>query len=763
MPSNANDLKVVLQAQQARDLAPNITDQVIREMKSSLIFKYTWEELLQSAPTALSCIGACLAASSSPKAAITLTPPTDKGFQYLRYNSVQANLVECANMGRFAFIEAETCMGIIRQFSKVADNKINTIFAIIGSPMDAKKMLKPQLNAVKDSAQNCLQASQAMDKKFEDWLLYVCEMHAACVEQENTSRDQLLSNEICLAAEQTRLDYQKDAVDEARKVSDTMGEQIKLASEAFKKASDEFPTGWDLMGQQIVGDLAGALTMGLNAAFPALMESLNPMAKFKTGADIVGSFINPSKEFGAPVTNGSGSSTTSVTRSQALPPQAADPAYNYIIKLHALFSTIYAILNGSDGNINWHMAVQGDGEGLKSGIMFLQTMMQSHKEWFKTVATTEEPSQTLRTILDVSARVVSEIFEEVIKTKSAGYKWPTKESEAVKKWQSDFAAQYERVNTIMATARSFPGAPANEVPLWAPLDPAMQNAQIDAKTAQAQVVLESARNRLTTTQDMLSTTQTNYSKAVEFLVSQQNKLDEVQAELTRPTSSTLTLTDIKAILIQCIKLVINMKQQITNLVRFFKTINAVIGMSFKYHVDPFLETVKAIVAADGTDPNKDLKIGNYTFSDFQASQVYSAVITIRSYFGVFGDIASMWCELSIMTIMPGLRLCDELSAIGGENNSGRMKKQVANLEKWSREASDRVYKLAHDKQQKILGSMSDRIDEIKQTTNQIEALPEAIRKAITKGTETTKEAAMEFIKEKEKAAPLNRFAMTNDE
>ncbi|KAH7309277.1 hypothetical protein BKA65DRAFT_519536 [Rhexocercosporidium sp. MPI-PUGE-AT-0058] len=59
-----------------------------------------------------------------------------------------------------------------------------------------------------------------------------------------------------------------------------------------------------------------------------------------------------------------------------------------------------------------------------------------------------------------------------------------------------------------------------------------------------------------------------------------------------------------------------------------------------------------------------------------------------------------------------------------------------------------------------MGGMSDRIDQIKQTTTKIEAPPEPTRKAITQGTETTKQAALEYIKEKEKAAPLARFEVT---
>jgi hypothetical protein len=84
MPSDAQDLQVVLDAQQKRDMAPNVTSQVVNEMKNSLIFQMNWEELLQSAPTAISCMGACFVASSSPKAVVMLKPREGKPFTYLK-------------------------------------------------------------------------------------------------------------------------------------------------------------------------------------------------------------------------------------------------------------------------------------------------------------------------------------------------------------------------------------------------------------------------------------------------------------------------------------------------------------------------------------------------------------------------------------------------------------------------------------------------------------------------------------------------------
>jgi hypothetical protein len=129
------------------------------------------------------------------------------------------------------------------QDHKLTRRQINDIIPTIADPPSAKKMLRPQLETLGRGAQTCLDASIAMDKKFTDWLLYVCEMHAACVQQESTTRETLLSNEICLAAESTRLDYQKSTVEEAKKAQELLGKQVNVASEAFKKASDEFPTG----------------------------------------------------------------------------------------------------------------------------------------------------------------------------------------------------------------------------------------------------------------------------------------------------------------------------------------------------------------------------------------------------------------------------------------------------------------------------------------------------------------------------------------
>ncbi|KAJ4380921.1 hypothetical protein N0V85_008717 [Neurospora sp. IMI 360204] len=221
--------------------------------------------------------------------------------------------------------------------------------------------------------------------------------------------------------------------------------------------------------------------------------------------------------------------------------------------------------------------------------------------------------------------------------------------------------------------------------------------------------------------------------------------------------------EIKRVLIECIKLIINLKQQVTNLVRFFKAMEALVEMCIKFQVEPFLQTVNAIVAADGTDPNKDLKIGDYTYTDFQRSQLYSAAVTMRAYFGVFGDIAKMWVQLSKDSIMPGLRMCDELSVtVDDKDGAAQMRRKIADLNQWSTDAVDRVKKIAQEKQQAIMDGMQSRIDEVAETTKQITPLPEPTVKAITAGTEVTKQAALTHITEKAEKSPFSRFVISDD-
>lgn len=73
--------------------------------------------------------------------------------------------------------------------------------------------------------------------------MFTCELHAACVGTESSTAEQLRATEIGLAVEQSRFDTQKNTVAEAKAASERLGKTLDTTTEAFKKASDEFPSG----------------------------------------------------------------------------------------------------------------------------------------------------------------------------------------------------------------------------------------------------------------------------------------------------------------------------------------------------------------------------------------------------------------------------------------------------------------------------------------------------------------------------------------
>ena len=111
------------------------------------------------------------------------------------------------------------------------------------SPQDAKILLPQQLETLGDSATTCYKAAKEIDLKFEEWLYHVCELHVACIATQTSTNDKLIANDIERSATQISIDYQKVSVAQLEKTTKKLEEQLNVTTEAYRKASEEFPTG----------------------------------------------------------------------------------------------------------------------------------------------------------------------------------------------------------------------------------------------------------------------------------------------------------------------------------------------------------------------------------------------------------------------------------------------------------------------------------------------------------------------------------------
>ncbi|KAM0080268.1 hypothetical protein ACKRZS_007571 [Fusarium odoratissimum] len=137
----------------------------------------------------------------------------------------------------------------------------------------------------------------------------------------------------------------------------------------------------------------------------------------------------------------------------------------------------------------------------------------------------------------------------------------------------------------------------------------IETVQVQAKTAQAQAVIESAKTRLHAASEALAATRETYQNSTGILVEQQERLDHVNAKMESLKNSAPEMNAIMGILVQAIATMLKIKTEIVNLVRFFNAISVAVRFVMEKYVNPYVDTIKA-----GNDGDK---IGPYSMLDFQ--------------------------------------------------------------------------------------------------------------------------------------------------
>ncbi|RBQ78079.1 hypothetical protein FVER14953_03472 [Fusarium verticillioides] len=306
--------------------------------------------------------------------------------------------------------------------------------------------------------------------------------------------------------------------------------------------------------------------------------------------------------------------------------EARDPAYAQLARDLYLFDALNGILR-SPGGVDWK-STEVTKEQPKTVIGFISTMLDDSLTSFSKLASDQAASIQYKQILADAVKIAQEILHESKKASSSlSYQKPGKDDPMAKKWQEVFEALYSDIYALKTKGRQLPGNSANTSPLYP--SEADRTAQISAKTQQAQLLVDSATKQLTTASETLKVTTEAYKEASKQLLEQQTVLANIKAELTKLTKENMALEEIKTVLVQCIKLIINLKSQITNLVRFFSAIATTIDVFVNKTVAKFLKTVSIAVSSDSVALEKGT-VGNYSLLDTERS--VSQILSVFAYF-----------------------------------------------------------------------------------------------------------------------------------
>lgn len=245
-----------------------------------------------------------------------------------------------------------------------------------------------------------------METVFQAWLDMICELHACVVQTSSDASEKQAANQLHLAAAKAKL----ASTDEAKKLAtesvSTLKSSLETATSAYKKAADEFPSGWDLVAQEFVTNLSESFTNAINLAVPALIENFSLTAKVQMGVNMFKGDNGGAK--GGSVRDGAADHSNVVAATNAppvvptaTPPFPNDPAYGVIGHIRAHVLSIQSFITGGpDKGVDWKLLRSKDPEKQNNGLAVLAVLLDDANESFK--PSPDLPSQTL---LDIFSKV----------------------------------------------------------------------------------------------------------------------------------------------------------------------------------------------------------------------------------------------------------------------------------------------------------------------------------------------------------------------
>lgn len=236
---------------------------------------------------------------------------------------------------------------------------------------------------------------------------------------------------------------------------------------------------WDILGQQIVGQLADSLTTALNQAIPALVQNLNPIAKAGAITNMASGLLKGDKKEDTPAAGQPAPTPTQPnvapnSPSSTRPKDADDPAYSQVSRDLIYWDLINADFD-TNGGVNWEKARPEAGKADQS-ISFASKMLEDSKDKFaKFAAGSGDPSKrytealatackvtqpiSLHAFVDTDIlQVAAGILDELNKAKDIKYTPANKDSDLVKGWQKDFSSAYATAVELYATGKNLPGS-----------------------------------------------------------------------------------------------------------------------------------------------------------------------------------------------------------------------------------------------------------------------------------------------------------------
>ncbi|XP_030641440.1 uncharacterized protein LOC115821789, partial [Chanos chanos] len=531
----------------------------MRESTQLIMKPYAnWEEYLTPAPLSIAIMGELVFISSTKDFSISANPPRD-GYKYIKYpESFRACLMQVCNSGWWAFNVAHKSMDQIRLHTSTVPDYMKTVVKILfqGSDEVVEAHLPDQLENIRAIADECVELANAAEEKFTDVINIIQELLEACVNAKYFYGEELKKIERKLEESKLRKQSAEEKKQRSEKMMESVGKQLNEAQESYNKAMDSLPSGWEMIGMDLVGGLSDCVTGVLNAVTSLVTQ---PVKQMCDGArEVKGTYDDLRGRGGA-------------------------ENYIDIISIYSrsgeilkIADSIAQFIQGED--IDWKKLYDQKEKQPQSKVVSEQ--FQRIQDTLKSLADSKPKEQALSL-----CQKGNNICQQLAEYAPTGQCSKEKTEEIITDWKK-----------LINLARAFDCESKNATnsPSITPKPPMMykQESEGSGKKSASQRASENAHFRIEQSRAQLDKTRETYEKCVEKMEESQKELTEILITMRNCEVKEIDFNTTIKMLVKGMDAMGRVKEQWEKMVRFFQMVSNIVKVSMSKTLHNFVTTAE---------------------------------------------------------------------------------------------------------------------------------------------------------------------------
>lgn len=580
-------------------------------------------------------------------------------------------------------------MDAIRLYSAQVPDRVKKVVRILvqGSQEDVKDILPIELGKIERNSEECLRLAQSVEKKFEhvmDLTGELLEVSTAARGYYQKNQEEIqLKRDIALAKEKAA----REKVNSAKEQQEKLQKDVREAKRSWERAVDSMPSGWDILGMEVVETIVHGIFSDSGNAAP--------------GAD-------QGKETSA---------EQSPTEDQ---PMAA------VGEQLKLFTTqLWEDLDSASEEGKGNTGPKKE-ESLDKKLQKMKILMESlHKD----LDLTGKDGESIHPEVEDLLKQGLEISREGEKMASQLSFTPDKLMGIAKKAGNlkDKVTKFCTKKRTQTRANPYTTKPPRQAK-------SMASSANSGRRSAAKTAVEGVRVKMAETKSVLERQENRYDQTCEQLKKSNEELSNVLESLVELSPEKLADFDqIRNTLMRGIKALASVREQWQKLVEFFQYITNIIKVCQNESLSSFVEYAKV---------GQKRALGNgYAGVDFMRDLIYEQVSQANTTSYVVWSISDTYVQISRNHLMSRLASLGQLIALDPEKERHTIELKKRELMEGSQEAQEAIRALVLKAKDNYHEKVTKRIKQIE--TELLKVLPPADPERIKEIEENVKAGIQE--------------------